>query len=102
MTQENTTKITDEKSAKKQAKKADAQKRKNVGGIAAISLLIALFDKLSEIICRALINGFWGSICSAYAKMDVRLSTDFCANLYSATSALKRYSADSDIFCQDI
>ena len=73
MTQETNTTLNEEKSVKsekKKKKKASFKERKSVGGIAAVSLLIALFDKLSEIICRALVNGFWGSICSAYAKME--------------------------------
>ncbi len=59
-----------EVSPKKTTKQEKKTKAKTASGIASFSLLISIFDKLCEIFCNALINGFWGRICSGYTKLQ--------------------------------
>lgn len=49
--------------------KEKKDKKKRVGGIAAFSLLIALFDRLGEMIYDTVINGFFGNLFTSYTKV---------------------------------
>ena len=53
------------------------QKRQRASGIASFSFLISLFDKLCEVICNALVGGFWGQICSGYSKLEASFKQGF-------------------------
>ena len=53
------------------------EKKKRVGGIAAFSLLITLFDKLGEKIYEAFLNGFFGKIFTSYKKTNKTLTEGF-------------------------
>ena len=44
------------------------QKAKRTSGVAGISLIIFLLDKLSDVIYNALIKGFFGRIFTAYSS----------------------------------
>ncbi len=45
---------------------AEREAKRNVAGLAGISLIVYLFDKLSDVIYNALINGFFGYIFTVY------------------------------------
>ena len=47
------------------------------GGIASLSLLIALFDRVCNIVCDAIIKGFFGRICSGYRKLQASFEHGF-------------------------
>ena len=64
------------KKAKKQ-KTEHPDKTSRGGGIASLSFIISLFDRLWEIICNALVNGFWGRICSFHTKLEVGFEHGF-------------------------
>ena len=53
------------------------EKKKRIGGIAAFSLLITLFDRLGEKIYEAFINGFFGKAFTSYKKTNKKLSEGF-------------------------
>ena len=72
MTQDTEPKI-EKKNKVKKVKKQKAErldKKVRGGGIASLSFIISLFDRLCEIICDALVNGFWGRICSFHTKLE--------------------------------
>lgn len=52
-------------------------KKKRAGGIASFSFLIALFDKICDVFCDAVVNGFWGRICSGYSKLQASFQSGF-------------------------
>lgn len=88
MTQENDREVSPKKSSKHEKKiKSNA---KIISGIASFSLLISIFDKLSEIFCNALSNGFWGRICSGYTSLQSSFEHGFLKNfLFSDRRAKK-------------
>ena len=61
---------------KKHSKSDNAErsvkKEYSIRGLAGKSLIIFLIDKLSEIVHKTLINGFFGFIFSAYSDMGSR------------------------------
>ncbi len=65
-----------QKEASKHEKRPKSRKRLG-SGIASFSLIIFLFDKLSDIFCNALVNGFWGRICSGYTKLQNSFKNGF-------------------------
>ena len=67
--------MTNDKSTNKASDKKAKQKR--LGGIAAFSLLISLFDRLGEIIYDAFINGFFGRIFTSHTKLRNKFSNGF-------------------------
>ena len=70
--------MTGENESRKQSTKNNkSNKKKHIGGIAAFSLLIALFDKLGDIIYNAFANGFLGKIFTSYTNMRSNLSDGF-------------------------
>ena len=72
MTQETETKFEKKKKTKKEKKKKRerSEEKARFGGIASLSFIISLCDKFWEIICNALVNGFWGRICSLHKKLE--------------------------------
>lgn len=83
MTSENQNRKIDEKDKK--------EKKKRVGGIAALSLLISLFDKLGEIIYNAVINGFFGRIFTSYTKLSEKLSHGFFSRIFTRNGKTKKF-----------
>ena len=73
------------KSTQKKAKK------QRLGGIAAFSLLIALFDRFGEIICDALVNGFIGKIFTSYTSLRNRISDRFFATYVLRNRKIKKF-----------
>lgn len=66
-------------------------KNKRLGGIAAFSLLIALFDRLGEIIYDAFINGFFGRIFTSYKKLRNKLSNGFFVTYVIKNSKIRKF-----------
>lgn len=88
MTQEKDREVSPKKAAKHEKK--IKSKAKIVSGIASFSFLISIFDKLSEIFCDALSNGFWGRICSGYTNLQDSFEHGFLKNfLFSDRRAKK-------------
>ena len=73
------------KSTQKKAKKS------RLGGIAAFSLLIALFDRFGEIIYNALVNGFIGKIFTSYTSLRNRISDRFFATYVLRNKKIKKF-----------
>ena len=66
-------------------------KKQRLGGIAAFSLLIALFDRFGEIICDALVNGFIGKIFTSYTSLRNRISDRFFATYVLRNRKIKKF-----------
>lgn len=66
--------LTKEKSEERANKKLEKSKKREEAkkhlpaGIASLSFLIAFFDRLCNIICDAVVKGFFGRICSSYKR----------------------------------
>lgn len=67
------------------------QKNNRIGGIAAFSLLIALFDRFGDIVYNALINGFIGKIFTSYTALRNHVSNGFFATYVLRNSKIKRF-----------
>ena len=94
MTQENEAKVKKKKTKKVKSQKYDAEAgvndKKRLKGIASFSLIIALFDRLWEIICNALVNGFWGNVCSSYTKLQNSYENGFIREFIFRDRRIKR------------
>lgn len=66
-------------------------KTKRLGGIAAFSLLISLFDRLGEIIYDAFINGFFGRIFTSHKKLRNKLSNGFFVTYVIRNSKIRKF-----------
>lgn len=77
------------KKEKKPKKERDTSK-KHIGGIASLSFIISLFDKLWEIICGALVNGFWGRICSFHSKLENNFAHGFLQEFMFSDKRFKK------------
>ena len=66
-------------------------KTKRLGGIAAFSLLISLFDRLGEIIYDAFINGFFGRIFTSHKKLRNKLSNGFFVTYVIKNSKIRKF-----------
>lgn len=80
--------MTDEKNNKSTSQKP---KQKRLGGIAAFSLLISLFDRLGEIIYAAFVNGFLGRIFTSYTKLRNKLSNGFFGTYVINNDKMKKF-----------
>lgn len=69
-----------EKATKKLSKKARAL-RSSLSGIASVSFIIALFDRLWELVYNALVNGFFGRVLSSYGKNKRSFENSFLREL---------------------
>lgn len=78
----------EQKNNKSTQKKTNRQK---LGGIAAFSLLIALFDRFAEIIYNALVNGFLGKIFTSYTSLRNRMSNRFFATYVLKNRKIKKF-----------
>lgn len=78
----------EQENSKSTQKKA---KKQRLGGIAAFSLLIALFDRFGEIICDALVNGFIGKIFTSYTSLRDRISDRFFATYVLRNRKIKKF-----------
>ncbi len=75
----------------KGVKKAKKDKKRRIGGIAAFSLLITLFDKLGDIIYNAFINGFLGKVFTSYSKVRENLSKGFWGTYIFNNGKIRRF-----------
>lgn len=64
-------------SRNKSVKNNKKDKKRRLGGIAAFSLLITLFDKLGDLVYNAFINGFLGKVFTSYTGVRNKLSKGF-------------------------
>lgn len=78
----------EQENSKSTQKKA---KKQRLGGIAAFSLLIALFDRFGEIIYNALVNGFIGKIFTSYTSLRNRISDRFFATYVLRNKKIKKF-----------
>ena len=67
------------------------EKHKRLRGIAAFSLLISLFDHLGDLIREALIEGFFGRICTAYTALRKKLSSGFFSTYIIKNGKIRRF-----------
>lgn len=79
--------------SEKESKRGTSKKEKNtrLRGIAAFSLLISLFDRLGELIREALIEGFFGRICTSYTALRNKLSSGFFSTYIIKNGKLRRF-----------
>jgi O-antigen ligase len=79
LTKEEKVKEKAEKKAQKVEKKIEKKSklRTSLTGLASVSFLIALFDRLSEIFYNALTGGFFGKIFSSYKKLQRSFDNGF-------------------------
>ena len=79
--------------SEKENGKVTAQKEKNkrFRGIAAFSLLIALFDRLGELIYSALVEGFFGKIFTSYTALRKKLASGFFGTYVFRNGKIKRF-----------
>lgn len=77
----------------KENNKVTSQKEKNkrLRGIAAFSLLISLFDHLGDLIREALIEGFFGRICTSYTALRKKLSNGFFSTYIIKNGKIRRF-----------
>ena len=78
----------EQENSKSTQKKA---KKQRLGGIAAFSLLIALFDRFGEIIYNALVNGFIGKIFTSYTSLRNHISDRFFATYVLRNKKIKKF-----------
>lgn len=79
-------------SEKDTAKRSNKKEKNNrLSGIAAFSLLIALFDRLGEIIYDAFVNGFFGRIFTSYTSLRKKLSNGFFGTYIFSNGKIKRF-----------
>lgn len=88
MTREKDTEVS-VKNEKKHNKKVKEKKR-SATGIASFSFLISLFDRICEIFCNALVNGFWGRICSGYTKLQQSFEHGFLKEFLFSDRRIKK------------
>jgi O-antigen ligase len=83
-------------SVEKQTKPAKPTKKhnpkKSVSGIASLSFLIALFDKICVAFCNALVNGFWGRICSSHSSLKHSFQNGFLKEFIFKDKKAKKIS----------
>lgn len=66
-------------------------KKKKISGIAGISLLIFLFDRLGDIIYDAILNSFIGKIFTSYTPLRKKLSSGICATAALKSGRVKKF-----------
>ena len=66
------------------------QKKKPFSGIAAVSLLIALLDKIGNFIYDRLISGFIGRIFTSHSRLQGRFEKGFCGRILFGNHKLRR------------
>ena len=81
--------MTNEENNSKMSKNKQPKKRKS--GIAAFSLLIALFDKLGEIIYNAVLNSCIGRAFTSYTPLRKKMSSGICAAIALKSGRVKRF-----------
>ena len=67
------------------------EKSHRSGGIAALSLLISLFDRLGDLIYDALINGFFGRIFTSHSSLRNKFSNDFIPTHVGKSGRIRRF-----------
>ena len=70
---------------------AGAKKVRSHRSLAGISLLIYLFDKLSDKIYTALVNGFFGNLLTSYDRCSSSFENGFVSSYFSGGSKLRKY-----------
>ena len=63
--------------AQKDLEKKNRSRKTSLKGIASVSFLIALFDRLGEIIYNAFVGGFFGKIFSSHKKLQASFENGF-------------------------
>ncbi len=89
MTQENESNL--KTSSVKKEKKPKKERRTDSRGIASLSFIISLFDRLWEIICCALVNGFWGRVCSGHLKAENNFEHGFLREFMFSDKRFKKF-----------
>ena len=94
MTKEEKIRDKAEKKAQKAEKKLEKKSRSlrtSLTGIASVSFLIALFDRLGEIIYNALVGGFFGKIFSSYKKLQTSFDGSFLREFVFGDRRFKKF-----------
>lgn len=78
------------KKLEKSKKRAEAKKHLP-GGIASLSFLIALFDRICNIICDAIVKGFFGRLCSGYKKCQQSFENGFLREFLFSDRKFKKF-----------
>ncbi len=84
------TKIKTTKSNEPKKTKNKLKKQKTVFGIASISFLVAVLDRLGELVYAALIDGFFGKLFSSYSKLQNKFKTGLCGKFLFGGSRVKK------------
>lgn len=82
--------MTNENNNRSNAKEKKQKKRRN-SGLASFSLIIALFDKLAEIIYNAVQNSFIGRAFTSYTPLRKRMSTGIFATIALKSGRVRRF-----------
>ena len=63
---------------------------KSPKGIAAVSFLISLFDKLGEFLYNGIIEGFFGKIFTCYQKMQKNFTESACGKVLFGNHRIRK------------
>lgn len=94
MTKEEKIRDKAEKKAQKVQKnleKKNRSRKTSLTGIASVSFLIALFDRLGEIIYNAFVGGFFGRIFSSYKKLQSSFEGSFLKEFIFGDRRFKKF-----------
>ena len=80
-----------EKKLQKAASKKSKSSKSSLTGLASMSLLIALFDRLGEIICKALVGGIFGKIFSSYKNLQNSFENGFLKEFVFGDKRFKKF-----------
>ena len=80
-----------EKKLKKAASKKSKSSKTSFTGLASMSLLIALFDRLGEIIYKALVGGLFGKIFSSYKNLQNSFDNGFLKEFVFGDKRFKKF-----------
>jgi O-antigen ligase len=75
----------------KNLEKKNRSRKTSLTGIASVSFLIALFDRLGEIIYNAFVGGFFGRIFSSYKKLQSSFEGSFLKEFIFGDRRFKKF-----------
>ena len=79
------------KKLKSNTEEETSSKRKRHGEIATMSLIVYLFDKLSNAIYNALVDGFFGYIFTAYSSELTAYENGYFVSYFKGSSKTRRF-----------
>ena len=74
-------------------KKLKKSNSRNRTGVASVSVIIFLLDKLSDWVYNSLIEGFFGRIFTAYSAQERAFEQGFVKNYFKESHIISKYFA---------